>query len=265
MVKIRGWAMALLVLLITACTAMPGGPSPQVKQALTPTGTLRIGLYQGAPTSVVKDPATGQMKGVGYDLGKALAERMGVPFETVIYPTIGELVSNAGTGQWDVSFLSITSERAKIVDFTSPHLDLELDYLARPDSPIMTIAEVDRPGVKVAVAAKGSTDTILSRTLKNAELIRVQGQSGGLEALKSGKADVYSAIKPNLFELSNDLPGSRVLDGNFGIDQSAMAIPKGRETALGYANDFIAYARSNGLIQKAIKRAGLRGAVGAAP
>src|SRR5262249_12175380 len=158
---------------------------------LAPASKLRVGLYLGAPSSVLKDSATGEMKGVGFDLGKELARRMAVPFEPVIYPTIGDLISNAGTGQWDVTFVSITPERAKTMDFTSPYLGIEFGYLVRAGSPISDITAVDRPGVKVAVAAKGSSDNILSRELKSAELVRVQGQTGALEALKSGQVDVF--------------------------------------------------------------------------
>jgi polar amino acid transport system substrate-binding protein len=254
-------ATVLFGLLLAGCAEMNTSPSPEVRQVLAPTGKLRVGLYRGAPSSVLKDSATGEMKGVGFDLGKQLALRMAVPFEPVVYPTIGDLIGNANTEQWDVTFVSITPERAKNMDFTSPHLGIEFGYLVRAGSSISDIADVDRPGVKVAVATKGSSDTILSRDLKNAELVRVQGQPGALEALKSGKADVFSAIKSNLFELSGELPGSRVLDGHYAIDQQGMAMPKGREAAMAYANKFIIDAKSEGLVRKAVERSGLRGAV----
>lgn len=82
-----------------------------------------------------------------------------------------------------------------------------------------------------------------------------------MEAVKSGKADVMGGIKPVLFELSSQLPGSRVLDGRPGIDPHAMAIPKGRDRGLAYARQFIEDAKSQGLVKAAIDRAGLRGVV----
>lgn len=261
MSRIRWLQTAALALLLAGCAPMKTGPEPQVLQALAPTGKLRVGLYLGAPSSALKDAATGEMKGVGYDLGKELARRLALPFEPVIYPTIGDLIGNAGSGQWDVTFVSITPERAKSMDFTSPHIGIEYGYLVQAGSPLADIASVDRVGIKVAVAAKGSSDTLLTRDLKQAELVRVQGQLGALDALKAGKADTYSAIKSNLFELSAQLPGSRVLDGHYAIDKQGMAMPKGRDAAMAYANQFIAEAKAQGLVRKAVERSGLRGSV----
>ena len=85
------------------------------------------------------------------------------------------------------------------------------------------------------------------------------------EALKAKKADTFSAIKSNLFELSGQLPGSRVLDGHYAIDQQGMAIPKGRDLALVYASKFVADAKSEGLVKRAVERSGLRGAIETQP
>jgi len=92
-------------------------------------------------------------------------------------------------------------------------------------------------------------------------MIRASSNPGALEALKSGKADVMGSIKPVLFELSNQLPGSGVLDGRPGIDPHAMAMPKGRDLGVAYARQFIEDAKFEGLVKAAIERAGLRGVV----
>ena len=69
------------------------------------------------------------------------------------------------------------------------------------------------------------------------------------------------SIKPILFELSNQLPGSRVLDGRPGIDPHAMAMPKGRGVGVAYGRRFIEDAKSEGLVKAEIERVGMRGAV----
>jgi polar amino acid transport system substrate-binding protein len=78
--------------------------------------------------------------------------------------------------------------------------------------------------------------------------------------LKSGKADVFAANKANLFGLSDKMPGSRVLDGRIGVDEVAIALPKGRETGMAYVRKYIEDAKTEGLIKAAVQRAGLRGA-----
>ena len=67
------------------------------------------------------------------------------------------------------------------------------------------------------------------------------------------------SIKPILFDMSNQLPGSRVLEGRPGIDPHAMAMPKGRDAGMPYLRQFMQEAKSQGLIKGAVERAGLRG------
>jgi len=69
------------------------------------------------------------------------------------------------------------------------------------------------------------------------------------------------SIKPILFEMSDQLPGSRVLDGRPGIDPHAMAMPKGRDLGVAYARTFVEDAKSEGLVKTAIERVGMRGGV----
>jgi polar amino acid transport system substrate-binding protein len=256
------WLMtAILGLLLTGCAGIQTAPTPEVRQALAPTGKLRVGLQLGSPHNVIRDPVSGEMKGVAFDLGNELARRMGVPFEPVLYPSVGALLDGGKSGAWDVAFVGFSPERAKEWDFTALHLQIEFGYLIPGGSSISTMADVDRPGIRVAVQEKSQPDIFLSRTLKNAAVVRASSLAGTLEMLKSGSADAIFSIKPSLFEISNQLPGSRVLDGRPGIDPHAMAVPKGRDPGVAYARKFVEDAKSEGLVKAAIERAGIRGAV----
>ena len=239
---------------------VPDPPGPEIRQALAPTGKLRVALIFGAPANAIRDPASGEMKCVGYDLGSELARRLGVPFEAVLYPSVGALFDDAKRGAWDATFNGVTSERQEYVDYTPPHLEIEFGYLVPGGSSLSTAADVDRPGVRIVVPEKGALDSLLSRELRNAALIRVAGLSGALQVLKSGGADAFGANKANLYQMMNQLPGSRVLDGRPGSETQALLIPKGAHAGLAYARTFIEDARAAGLVQAAIDRAGLRGA-----
>jgi polar amino acid transport system substrate-binding protein len=257
--------VALPVLMLVGCASVPTEPAPEARAALAPTGKLRVGVYLGNPLSVVRDPVSQEMKGAGFELGKELAQRMRVPFEAVVYPSIGAVLDSASSNQWDVSFFQVSPARTKSVDFTAPLVEIELGYLVPQSSALSSSADIDRPGIRIAVSAKGQSDTILTRVLKHAELVRVPGLGPALELLKSGKADAIGNIKPSLFELAGQLPGSRVLEGRFATEHIAMALPKGREAGLAYARKFIQDAKSEGLAKAAVERAGARGAVVAPP
>ena len=256
---------AMLGLLLSGCAGLRTAPAPaltpEVRQALAPTGNLRVALQLGNPLNVTRDPVSGEMKGLGSDLGQALARRIGVPFQPILYPSIGALLDAGRSGAWDVAHFGFTSERAKEFDFAPVHVEVEFGYLVPGGSSISAMADVDRPGIRVAVQEKSGPDVFFTGTLKNAVLVRAPSNPGALEALKAGRADGMGSIKPILFDLSDQLPGSRVLDGRPGIDPHAMAIPKGRDRGLAYLRQFIEGAKSEGLVRAGIERAGLRGVV----
>ena len=260
------WLIAVILgLVLAGCAGIHTEPTPEAKQSLAPSGKLRVGLQLGNPLNVVKDAASGEMKGVGYDLGREFARRIGVPFEPVLYPSIGALLEGGKSGAWDVAYFGFTAERATQWDLSAPHVEAEFGYLIPGGSSISTLADVDRPGIRVAVQGQSGPELFFSRTLKNAILIHVPSNPSALEAVRSGKADVIGSIKPILFEQSAQLSGSRVLDGRAGTDPHVMALPKGREPGVAYAREFIGIAKSEGLIKASIERAGVRGVIVAPP
>jgi polar amino acid transport system substrate-binding protein len=251
--------IAILGLALTDPRGPSAAPAPEVQQALAPKGKLRVALLLGDATQAVKDATSGEMKGVGFDLGRHLAERIEMPFEPVLYPSIGALLDHGMGGDWDVAFIGFTPARAKDWDFAPPHLEVEFGYLVPAGSSIATIADVDLPGVRVAVQERSGPDAFLSRTLKNAVIVRAPDYASTVGMQKSGKVDAIFSIKPILYELSGQMPGSRVLEGSPGTVPQSMAMSKGREAGMTYARSFIAAAKAEGIIEAAIERAGLRG------
>src|SRR6185436_12381440 len=190
------WLMsAILGILLTGCAGISSAPTPEAREALAPTGKLRVGLQLGSPHNVIRDPVSGEMKGVAFELGKELARRMGVAFEPVLYPSVGALLDAGKTGAWDVAFVGFSPARAKEWDFTALHLEIEFGYLVPAGSSISTLAGVDQPGTRVAVQEKSGPDAFFSRMLKNAVIVRTPSNPGALEAVKAGRADVMASIK----------------------------------------------------------------------
>ena len=250
---------AILSLLISACAGIHAPPTPQVRQVLAPTGKLRVGVLPDRPWSMVVDSVSGETKGVGYELGKELASRLGVPFEPVVFSTSGEFVEALKGGKADIILSNATPARARDVDFTQPVLEIEQGYLVHADSPVSASMEVDRPGVRVGVSAGSTSESILSREFKNAKIIRVPALNSAVEMLMARKLDVFASNKVTLFEMSSKLLGSRVLEGKYGVEHMALGFPKGRDQGIAYLRQFAEEAKSAGLVERASERAGLRG------
>ena len=260
--------MSILVLATGVIAQAPNGRAntvaqiaPDVRQALAPGGKLRVGVYPGSPTSMIRDRASGETKGLAYELGQEFARRLNIPFEPVEFTQIADVLDALKRGAVDFTVTNASPARAKDVDFTAPILGVELGYLVPPGSSIATLADVDRPGVRVGVTAGGSSHTTLQREFKHATVVPSPSVTAAVEMLADGRVDAYATNKAILFEMSDQSPGSRVLDGRWGIEVFAMGIPKGREVAMPAVRRFADEARSQGLVKRAAERAGLRGTV----
>jgi polar amino acid transport system substrate-binding protein len=249
-------------MLLTACASTASAPGPEVRQVLAPTGKLRVGLYPGSPTSMVRDPASGAPRGVAYDVGEHLAARLGVAFEPVVFASNAQLLDAAKAGRVDVIFTNATAARARFLDFTPTVLEVEKGYLVAPRSAISTPADIDRPGVRVGVSQGSTSQTELAGELHKATIVPAASLKDAVGMLSSGKLDAFATNKAILFEMADQLAGSRVLEGRWGLEAFAFGIPKGREAALPYLRKFVEEARSEGVVARAVERAGLRGTVG---
>ena len=252
---------AALALLLNGCAGIQTTPTQEEKQALAPTGKLRVGFLSASALYAKKDAASGELKGVAVDLGKELARRIGVPFEPVGYSSVSAQLAGAKSGEWDVAMMAINPQRALIVDFTAPYMEVEFTYLVPAGSSISTLSDVDKPGVRIGVVQKGGPDVHLSRNLQSATLVRVPTLADMVEALKAGRAHALAATKATLLGMSAKLPGSRVLEGRFSTTGIGMAVPKGRAGSAAYVGRFVEDAKSEGLVKAAIERAGLRGVI----
>lgn len=252
------------VMVLSGCASTPGA-GEQTRQSLAPSGQIRVAFLAG-PLYATKDASTGEFKGVAVDLGRSLAGRVGVPMQPVVYPNPTAIVDGAKAGEWDVAFMGMNAERAAAVDFTAPYMEVEQGLLVRGGVSIATAADLDKPGVRVGVLEKAGADALLSRTLKNATLVRVKGL-GDLEALlASGDAEAIAATKTFLYGRLAGQPGARLLDGRILVEPIAMAVPKGRDpAAVAATSQFVEEAKRSGQVKEAIDRAGLRGVVVAPP
>ena len=254
------WIRAALIALMLGGCATALTPSTSAQRTLAPVGKLRVGVNFGAPSSAIRDGNTGELTGVAHDLGEELARRLNVPFEPVLYRRSAEVVAALKTGDIDVAFLTFTAERAELIDFSSPYLQIEKGALVPGDSQAKTLADIDQPEMRVAVLGGGTADITLTREFRNAAIIRALSVGDGIELLRAGKVDAFVSQKTILFEMSRRLARSRVLDGSFGTELHAIAIPKGREAGKDFIQAFAADVRSSGLVSALIEKAGLRGA-----
>jgi polar amino acid transport system substrate-binding protein len=241
---------------LAACVST-AAPS-DVRNALAPKGMLRIGVYPGSPTSMVGEGASA--RGLSVEFGRALAAQLDVPAELVVRQRVAEVVDALKAGDADFTITNATPARAALVDFTEPLVALELGYLALPDSRVQALADVDQPGVTIGVLEGSSSLGTLTAAYKNARIVTAPSLDAARAMLAAKQIDAYATNKAILNELADALPGARVLDGRWGQENLAIAIPKGRgDAAMAYLQAFEQRARDSGLVKAAAARANLRG------
>jgi polar amino acid transport system substrate-binding protein len=252
-----GFALALPLWLAGCASTSPADLA--ARAVLAPTGTLRVAVYQGSPTSMVRKPS-GETAGVAYELGHALARELGVPVRIIEFPRVQLVVDALKSGEADLTFTNATEARARDVDFTEPLVRLELGFLVLADSPLRSVTDMDRPGLKVGVSQGSSSQAALPRLYKAMTLVPVPSLDAVQEQLRSKAADAFATNKAILYELNDQVPGLRVLEGRWGLEHLAIAVPKGRQAAAPYLRRFAQGQRDVGEVQKMMDRAGLRGA-----
>lgn len=255
----RSAAWLLAAALLLPCSIASAAADAVPRDVLAPGGRLRVGLYPGTPTSILPD-ALGGPRGVGYDLGRALADKLGVPYEPVVFARNAEVLEAVKTGAVDAAFTNASPARARVMDFGPFYLESELGYLVPPGSTLASLAEVDSAGRRVGVTEGSSSDAALSRDLKLGSVVRVANINLVAGMMSAGQLDVFATNKATLFQMAEKLPGAKVLDGQWGVERHAIAIPKGREQGLDFIREFTEQAKAQGLVDAAIARSGLRAA-----
>jgi polar amino acid transport system substrate-binding protein len=251
-------ATALLFIAMASAFAQSGAGaiSRDVLKDLAPSGKLRAAINLGNAVLAQKDAASGQPKGITPDLARELGRRLGVAVELVIFDSAGKVFDAGKTGAWDIAFIAIEPVRAAEIEFTAPYLIIEGTYMVPADSPLKTIADVDCPGVRIAVGRGAAYDLYLTRTLKNATLARAEGGGGtAVSALFArDKLEAAAGVRQALVAYAHGRTDVRVMDDKFMEIRQAMGTPKGRIAGARYLSAFVEDVKASGFVAEALAR-----------
>lgn len=228
--------------------------SQAVIAELAPTGVLRAAINMGNFLLVTGRGADGGPEGVAPDMARAIADSLGVDVRYVPFARPGELADAAGTGRWDIGLIGAEPARAERIAFTAAYAEIEATYLVPGDSALQSIAEVDRPGVRIAVTAASAYDLWLERNIRHAALVRSTAERSAWQQFTEDGLDAMAGLRPGLLSDSRKLPGARIIDGQFTAVQQAVGTARANAAGAAWLHDFVENAKASGLVAGLIAR-----------
>ncbi len=232
---------------------------------LAPNGVLRAAINMGNVLLVTGRDAAGEPTGVAPDMAREIAARLGVAVRYVPFARPNLLADAAGDDVWDIGLIGAEPARAEKIAFSPAYVEIEATYLVPPESSLATIAEVDRPGLRIAVLAKSAYDLWLERNIRHATLVRSNSADGAMRLFTDKDADVLAGLRPGLQAESERLPGARILDGRFTAVQQAVGTRRAKAAGAEFLRGFVEEAKASGLVARLIERHGMVGRLTVAP
>jgi polar amino acid transport system substrate-binding protein len=228
--------------------------TPEIKAQLAPHGVLRAGINMSNFLLVTGRSESGDPEGVSPSMARAIADRLGVPVKYVLFPKPGELADEAGKDVWDIGLIGAEPARAEKISFTAAYAEIEATYLVPAGSPLRSVADVDKPGVRIAVTARSAYDLWLERNIKQATLVRSSSLDGALEQFVAEKLEALAGLRPRLLTDVRKLPGAVILPGQFTAVQQAVGTAKANVAGAAWLSAFVEEAKASGLVAQFIEQ-----------
>jgi polar amino acid transport system substrate-binding protein len=251
--------IAIVLVLLLGSSATVAANDLVASRAIAPTGSLRVAIAVGPAASAfwaTRDKASGAARGVTVELAKAAAAKLQVPLQLVEYQNSGEIAAAAAKDAWDISFMPADAEREKFVDQGPPYVLYESTYLVRAGSDIKTLADVDRPGIRVGVVAGTSTSRTVAKSVTHASLTTFPKPEAAAELIGQGRLDALAMGTEALIDLAKGLPGSRVLNEPVQSTGVVVTVPKNHPATRDWAAQFMEAAKADGTVRHAFDGAG---------
>jgi polar amino acid transport system substrate-binding protein len=230
---------------------------PTIVTDLASKGFLRACINLGNPVLAQGTPAA--PAGITVDIARTIGARLDVPVKFVCFDAARKSFDAMMADKADICFLAIEPAREAEVAFTAPYVLIEGVFAVPSQSPLATVADVDSTGVRVGVKAGSAYDLFLSRTLRQATVVR---GAEGSEVFLAHNLEVAAGIREPMVEFVGTHPGFRLIEGRFMEIQQAVGTAKSKhpETTR-FLRDLVEELKATGFVASALRRSGQSAAV----
>ena len=216
---------------------------------LAPKGFLRAAINMSNFLLVTGKKSNGDPEGVSPDIAKALANELGVDLKLVPFDRPGELADAVSEDVWDIGNIAVEPERAKTITFSSPYALIESTCLVRSNLNINSFNEVDKQGVRIAVAERSAYDLWLTDNVTKAELVRAKTIDGSFVLFQDNNYEVLAGLRPKLIDELSKVSDCKILDDAFTFVKQCVGFKPGNSEVEIFINNFIKKNVKNGFIK----------------
>lgn len=214
---------------------------------------IRVAIDLGSPPFGMNDSS---MNATGSDVETArlLAKDLGVELE-IVQTTGANRIPFLQTGKADVvvSSLSVTPEREKVIDFTTPYAKIQAVVAAPKAVAVKSFA--DLAGKRVATARGTTNDRLATEGAKGAQIVRFDDDSTLVTAIASGQVEIFATSPAIVKTVAGKVPALGV-ETKFVMQSFPLGIGlrKGEPKLQAWINDWVAKNNANGKLAEIYKR-----------
>lgn len=214
---------------------------------------IRVAIDLGSPPFGMND-ASMNPTGSDVETARLLAKDLGVELE-IVQTTGANRIPFLQTGKADlvISSLSVTPEREKVIDFSTPYAQIQA-VVAGPKS--MTIKSfADLASKRVATARGTTNDRLATEGAKGAQIVRFDDDATLVTAIASGQVDLF-ATSPSIVKTVAGKAPSLGMEVKFVMQGFPLGIGmrKGEAKLQAWVNQWVAKNLENGKLTEIYKR-----------
>ncbi len=212
-----------------------------------PDNVLVVGMELSYPPFEMKDE-NGVPQGVSVDLAKALGKHLGQEIEIRDYAWIG-LIPSLQSDRIDcvISSMTITSKRAKKVDFSDPYVRNGICMLVQKDGSVNSAADLKTPGRKIACKLGTTGHEWAQEHLPEASLIVLEDAGNCAMEVAQGKAEAFLYDQVSVYQHWKRHPETtRAILDPLRSEAWGIAVQKGNAALLEEINAFLKAYREAG-------------------
>lgn len=250
-------AVALLTAWLIASPAQAGPVADRVKTA----GTVRVCIWPDYYGITYRQPRTQQLVGLDIDLAAELGRDLKLQIQTVD-SSFPSLVADLKGDKCDVAMFAVgmLPQRMEQLKFTRPYLQSDIYAVTTKSNRVVRRwADIDQPGVQVAVQAGTFMEPVMTQALKQARLVSIKPPATRERELETGRVDVFMTDYPYSRRLLDNADWAMLISppGKFHVLPYAYAVKPGDDDWLAQVDQFVARIQRDGRLEAAARRHGL--------